>query len=67
MNDIEYCENCGNFVEVSKYLFTNIVFCPECDNIMRGGEGEDQDYGKRIKDGFEMLDTGKFDRFFKED
>ncbi len=67
MNKIEYCENCGNFVEVSKYLFSNVMFCPECDNIMDGGEGEDQHIGEKIEDGFKMVDPNEFDRYFEEE
>lgn len=53
MNKMEYCENCGAFVEVNFKETSAVSYCPDCNCDMRGEEDEnDHSYEERIEDGF---------------
>ncbi len=60
MNKIEYCEQCGCFVEVTfDEIDDSITYCPECNCDMRGEENEDDhSFEERIEDGFNRTKEG---------
>ncbi len=56
MRYLEYCENCGNFVEINFKRTSPVSYCPACNCDMRGEENEnDHSYEERIEDGFNTV------------